>query len=109
MADVVVTMKIMPEDLEVDLDSLEKEAEKVIKKFIGEGALKVEKEPVAFGLNTIKFTFVMSEKKGELEPLEDILRNLDGVSSVEVTDVRRAIGLTILFLRKKKFCISKRT
>ena len=92
MADVVVTMKIMPDGVEVELDSLQEEAEKIIRKFIGEGAIKMEKEPVAFGLNALKFTFVMNEKKGELDPLEDILRNLEGVSSVEVTDVRRAIG-----------------
>jgi len=92
MANVVVTVKIMPEDVEVDLKSVEKEAEKAIHKYVGKGEIRNSLEPVAFGLNALKMIFVMDEGKGNLDPLEDILRNLDGVQSVEVVDVRRAIG-----------------
>ena len=92
MANVVVTIKIMPEDVDVDLAALRLEAEKVIHKFAGEGEVRSEQEPVAFGLVALKLTFVMDESKGGLDPLEDILRNLEGVGSAEVVDVRRAIG-----------------
>ena len=92
MANVVVTVKIMPEDPDTDLDVLKGEAEKAINTYVGEGDIREAREPVAFGLVALKLTFVMDEKKGGLDPLEDILRNLDGVNSVEVEDVRRAIG-----------------
>ena len=92
MANVVVTVKIMPEDPETDLNGLKVEAEKAISKYVGKGDIREEREPIAFGLVALKLTFVMDESKGGLDPLEDILRNLDGVNSVEIVDVRRAIG-----------------
>ena len=92
MANVVVTLKLMPEDVEIDLEALQREAENAIHHYIGEGEIRVEQEPIAFGLRALKLTFVMDESQGGLDPLEDILRNLDGVQSVQVEDVRRAIG-----------------
>ena len=52
----------------------------------------MEEENIAFGLIALKITFVMNESKGNIDPLEDQLRNIDGVNSVEVIDVRRTIG-----------------
>jgi len=92
MANVVITLKLMPEDVEVDLDGLHLEAEKAIHNYAGKGEIRAEQEPIAFGLRALKLTFVMDESKGGLDPLEDILRNLEGVQSVQVVDVRRAIG-----------------
>ena len=91
MANVVVTVKIMPEDPETDLDVLQKEAEKVINKYAGQGDIREAREPVAFGLVALKLTFVMDEKKGDLDPLEDILRQIEDVESVETIEVRRAL------------------
>ena len=90
MANVVITIKIMPESLEVDLKDIEKNAKEYINKYGEVG--KIEREKVAFGLEAVNLTFVMDEKKGSTDELEDLLRNMDGVASVEVTDVRRAIG-----------------
>ena len=90
MADVIITFKIMPEDLEVDLKRVEKEVGDLLSKYAKVG--KIEVEDVAFGLKCIKFIVIYDESKGDTEFLEDNLRNVDGVNSVEVTDVRRAIG-----------------
>ncbi len=92
MAKVVITLKVMPDSPEVDLDALESEVLKTIKKFLGDVEYKKEIEPVAFGLKAIKIIFVMDESFGSTDELEDIIRNLDNVNSVEVVDVRRAIG-----------------
>ena len=54
--------------------------------------MKTEQEPIAFGLKALKITFVMDEDKGSTDPLEETLKNLDGVNSVETIDVRRAVG-----------------
>ena len=48
--------------------------------------------PVAFGLKALNVTFVMDEKKGSTDALEADLGVIEGVESVEVTDVRRTIG-----------------
>ena len=92
MANVIISLRIMPESVEVDLNKIQEEAKEVINKYAGEGEIRSSKEPIAFGLNSVNLIFVMDEKLGGTDPLEDQLRNLEGVQSVEVTDVRRAIG-----------------
>ena len=91
MAQIIVTMKIMPEDPEVDLTKVKEEAEKMINLFGGKVG-KADEEPIAFGLKAVVLMFVMNESIGSTDSLEDQVRNLDGVNSVEITDVRRAIG-----------------
>ena len=92
MADVVITLKIMPESPEADLSLIEKKAKSEIKHFAGESQFKVAVEPVAFGLKSLNITFVMDESKGSTEKLEQKIRDIENVSSAEVVDVRRAIG-----------------
>jgi len=91
MAEVIITLKIMPETPEVDLKKVEEKAKVLISDFGGEVG-KVEIEPVAFGLNSLKLIFVMDESKGDTESLEKDISELEDVIGVEVVDVRRAIG-----------------
>lgn len=91
MANVVVTMKIMPESPDVDLNKIQSSAKKKIQDF-GAEVGKVEEQPVAFGLKALIIIFVMDESKGSTEKLEDQVAEINGVRSVEVTDIRRAIG-----------------
>ncbi|MCB9362309.1 elongation factor 1-beta [Candidatus Woesearchaeota archaeon] len=91
MADVVVTLKIMPESPEIDLSGIEDGVKKMVEEFGGEVG-KTEQEPIAFGLKALKVMFVMSEDLGSTESLEENVAGLEGVNSVEVTDVRRTIG-----------------
>ena len=81
----------MPESPDSDLSKINEEATAQITNFGGEIG-KVEEEPVAFGLKALKIFFVMDEAKGSTEELEESLAAIAGVNSVEVTDVRRAIG-----------------
>ena len=82
----------MPKSPEIDLNKLQKKAINEIKKFAGETETKNTIEPVAFGLKVLKITFVMDENRGGTEELENNISKLGGVNSVEVIDVRRAIG-----------------
>lgn len=91
MAQVIVTLKIMPESLDANLDALRQQATKKIEEF-GGAIGKAEIEPVAFGLKAVRLFFVMDEEIGSTEDLEKDIQTIDGVRSVEVTDVRRAIG-----------------
>ena len=91
MASVLVTFRILPESPEVDLDAMEADCLKMVQNF-GALSTKVERAPFAFGLVALNIMFVLNEAKGDTEPLEDLLRNADGVQSVEVTDVRRTFG-----------------
>jgi len=90
MAQVIITFKIMPEDLDVDLKRMEKEVKEFLNKHGEVG--RVEREKIAFGLEALIVMFIMDESKGSTDFIEDNMRNIDGVQSVDVTDVRRAIG-----------------
>ena len=92
MANAIITLKIMPESPDVDLGAVQEAAMNHIKEFAGEGDTKVEEQPVAFGIKALQIIFVMDEDKGSTEALENSISEVDGVQSVEVTDVRRAIG-----------------
>ncbi len=92
MANVVVSMRIMPTNPSVDLHKLETEAKKEIVKFCSSQEFKTEIQPVAFGIKAVMIIFVMDEKIGSTEALEGKVAQLRGVESVEVTDVRRAVG-----------------
>ena len=76
MANVVVTLKIMPESPEVDLTKIETEAKTKITSFAGEGDMKTEQEPIAFGLKALKIMFVMDESKGSTEELKNEINRL---------------------------------
>ena len=76
---------------EVDMDKLTTDATAQLKD-VADGEAKTEIVPVAFGLNALKLMFVMDEFKGSTDALEENLKKVEGVQSVEVTDVRRAMG-----------------
>ena len=92
MANAIVTVKIMPESVEIDLDALEVKAKQEIQLFAGEGDTRTEVEPIAFGLKAVKITFVMDEKLGSPDVVAEKIEAYEEVASAEITDVRRAIG-----------------
>ena len=92
MANVVITLKIMPESPDTDFGPVEEKARAAIAEYAGETETKSEKKPVAFGLESLNIIFVVDESKGGTDTLEKQISEISGVNSVEVIDVRRAIG-----------------
>ncbi len=96
MASVVVTLRIMPKGPEVNLDKVYDEACKHVREFVDqkhkEGEIRKEIEPIGFGLKALKLLFVMDEALGATDKLEDKIKALPDVESVEAIDVRRAVG-----------------
>ena len=78
----VLIYKISPEGIE-ETDKVEKEIKEKIKEF---GKLTdVKREPIAFGLEAIKIAIVTEAKgtEGITEKIENALKEIEGVSSVE--------------------------
>lgn len=92
MADVIVTLKVMPSGPDKDLEKIKEDSKKLIQEFTGEGEVKIEEEPIGFGLKALKLTFVYDESKGATDALEQKIGEHEDVESVETVDVRRAIG-----------------
>ncbi|MBU1246168.1 MAG: elongation factor 1-beta [Nanoarchaeota archaeon] len=92
MANSVITIRIMPISPEVDLEQLKVKVKEAIVNYAGEGETKDEVVPVAFGLQALKIIFVVDEARGGTDDLEKEIAEIEGVNSIEVIDVRRALG-----------------
>ncbi len=84
MTNVISVIRVMPEGLEVDIKQLELEIKKL-------GAIQIAEKPVAFGLKAIEATFSVPDSTGGTEEIEEKLRAMEGVSSVEVISMGREI------------------
>lgn len=86
----LIKVKIMPTSPDADLDAIEKKAEEIV--VAGEGGnVKMEREPVAFGLNAI-IVFFSRDENLDTDDLLDELRAMELVNSAEIIDFRRALG-----------------
>ena len=90
MSIVAVKIKIMPDSPEANMTNIEKEVKTMLE---GQGVKNThfEIEPIAFGLKALLIMFGWPEEK-PLEELEEKLRKIKKIGSVQVTDIRRAIG-----------------
>ncbi len=85
-----VKIKIMPTSPDVNLKELEEKAKTIIEEKAGKNC-NFEEEPIAFGLKAIIVLFAWPEEQ-ELENLEESLKKIENVNSVQVADIRRAFG-----------------
>lgn len=90
MANAILTLKVMPETADVDLTKLEGEVSKLVERLGGKVG-KLEREPIAFGLNSLKVIFIANEDLGT-EQFEQAVSEMEGVQSAQIVDYRRAIG-----------------
>lgn len=91
MAKILIKIKIMPEDINIDLDKLKQKIIKVIEHFEGKIG-KIDEEEVAFGLKALNFEFMFDDAKTDSDIIEDNLRNIEGIGNVQIIDIRRAVG-----------------
>lgn len=82
MGQVALTMKVMLESPDVDIDDVK---EKI------RGALdtkEIREIPLAFGLKMLEVLLVFDDRQGaNTDAIEEKLRSIEGVSSVEAGDV----------------------
>jgi translation elongation factor aEF-1 beta len=88
MRNVMVSMKIFPEDVTIDLNQLREEIKKSLPQEVS--VYKFLDEPIAFGLVAlIAHILVPEEKSGEMEKVENTIKNIKGVSNIETFMMQR--------------------
>jgi elongation factor 1-beta len=87
MGEVLATIKLLPESPEIDMEKIVKDVKKSIPKDVE--LHKIEEEPIAFGLISLNVMVIVDDAEGGTEKVEENLSNIDGVSNIEVIDIRR--------------------
>jgi elongation factor 1-beta len=87
MARVVITLKIMPDDVDVDLEILFGKIKEVIPEETDVRAHEIV--PIAFGLKAIRMNIARDESLGGTDDIEAAITAIEGVSQVEVEMLSR--------------------
>jgi len=84
-------IRLMPSSPDVDLEKIKQGIKEIIKKTKNSALHSMNEEPVAFGLKSLNLIVLWPDEKSP-EDLEEDLKKIKDVSSVEIVDVRRAVG-----------------
>jgi len=84
---VIAQFRVLPNDIDVDLAGLVQKIQLALPENTKIEAFR--EEPIAFGLKALVINMLMEDKAGGTSPVEEALKGLDEVESVEVVGVTR--------------------
>jgi len=88
MARVLASIKIFPNDANIDLNGLKARIQSSLPP--GSTVQKFEEEPVAFGLIAlIAYVVLPEDAAGQMDKVEDAIRSVEQVSQIEVLRMGR--------------------
>jgi elongation factor 1-beta len=87
MSRLVARIKILPAEADTDLNRLVNTLNDQIPKGM---ELKAHvTEPIAFGVNAILGDFLIDDEEGQMDKLEESIKNTEGVGEIDVVSVSR--------------------
>ncbi|MEM0449250.1 MAG: elongation factor 1-beta [Methanomassiliicoccales archaeon] len=85
MGKVAVTFNLLPEDTTFDMEGLKNRLPGLLPE--GVQPYKAEVKPFAFGLKALEIICIMDDANNVLEELEEKLRSIEGIQTVENTGI----------------------
>jgi elongation factor 1-beta len=82
---VIVTLRVLPESPQVDLDRLEARLTELVK------PERIDRVPIAFGLVALKVVKLVPDAAGEVAKLEKNIKSIHHVGQVDVIEVTRSL------------------
>jgi elongation factor 1-beta len=87
MARLIARVRILPAEADSDLESI---ILSLKQKTPNRMEMKAyEKEPIAFGLNAIVGDFLIDDMEGQMDSLEESIKEIQGVGEIEVIYIGR--------------------
>lgn len=88
MAKILISYRILPAEVTVDLDKLRTKIKEKLPEY--SSVHKFAEEPIAYGLTAlIAHIIIPEDKSGVLEELEKALQNISEISQIETQTIHR--------------------
>jgi len=87
MARLIARIRIMPADAESNLDNVVQSMKTSMPEAMEMKGHAIE--PIAFGLKAIVGDFLLEDAEGQMDRLEDAIKNIEGVGGIEVMNISR--------------------
>ncbi len=84
---VVVKLRIMPVDIDVDLTKIQSQIEALENETVKVHSITTK--PIAFGISALEVNLLFNDKIGGMDETQDKITAIEGVSEAEVTDLNR--------------------
>jgi elongation factor 1-beta len=92
MAKAIITFKLMPESVEIDLEPIKEKALKIAEEAGAIGQMQSKIEPIAFGLKAVMVLAMLEVVGGDFDGIAAKMGELEGVQSAEVAKMDLALG-----------------
>ena len=85
MGEVIVTIKILPEDSAININQLKERVNSTLDKICRVANMEVQE--IAFGLKAVKAQVIILDADGEIDKVESSITGIEGVGQVDTEDM----------------------
>ena len=92
MAKAIITFKLMPESVEIDLEPIKEKALEIAREAGAIGQMQSRIEPIAFGLKAVMVLAMLEVVGADFDGIAAKMGELEGVQSAEIANMDLALG-----------------
>jgi elongation factor 1-beta len=92
MGKAIITFKLMPESVEIDLEPIKEKAGAIAKEAGAIGEMQVKEDPIAFGLKAVLVLAMYEVEGSDFDAIAAKMGELENVQSSEIAKMDLALG-----------------